>query len=186
MSQDDALQTVPGELAIAETLVSRDELRHRVANLGEEISEDYNGHHLLIVVLLKGAVVFFADLVRYLSTPCEVDFMVVSSYGSQATSSGVVSVLKDLNVSIEDRHVLIVEDIVESGVTLSYVMRSLEMRSPSSLEACVLLAKPDCLRVELRLRYVGFCIPDRFAVGYGLDYAQHFRNLDHVAALDVP
>ena len=173
------------EPTIAETLVSRDQLRRRVAELGREISEDYAGTDLLLVGVLKGAVVFFADLIRSLALPCEVDFMVLSSYGSRTTSSGVVRVIKDLDRSIQGRHVLIVEDIVESGLTLQYLMRNLAAGGPRSLEVCALLAKPDNFRVELDLRYVGFHIPDRFAVGYGLDHAERFRNLDYVAALDV-
>jgi len=173
------------ESSIAETLVSSDELRRRVAEMGREISDDYAGRDLLMVGVLKGAVVFLADLMRHLSVPCEIDFIAVSSYGSRTDSSGVVRVLKDLEASIEGRHVLIVEDIVESGLTLQYLMRNLRARGSSSLEACALLAKPGRLRVELDLRYVGFHIRDRFAVGYGLDHAQRFRNLGYVAALDV-
>lgn len=174
-----------GESSIAETLISSDELRRRVAELGREISEDYAGRNLLLVGVLTGAMVFLADLMRHLSVPCEIDFMAVSSYGSRTDSSGVVRVLKDLEASIEGKHVLIVEDIVESGLTLQYLMRDLRARGSNSLETCVLLAKPGRLRVELDLRYVGFHIRDRFAVGYGLDHAQRFRNLDYVAALDI-
>jgi hypoxanthine phosphoribosyltransferase len=172
-----------GDSAIGETLVSSEELRRRVAELGEEVSRDYRGRDLFMIGVLKGAVLFLADLMRSLSVPCEVDFMAVSSYGSQTDSSGVVRILKDLDAPIEGRHVLIVEDIIDSGLTLHYLMRNLRARNPASLEVCALLTKPERLRVDLSPRYIGFEIPDRFAVGYGLDHAQHYRNLDYVAAL---
>jgi hypoxanthine phosphoribosyltransferase len=169
--------------AIGETLVSREDLERRVAELGEEISRDYDGRDMVMIGVLKGAVLFLADLMRHLSVPCEIDFMAVSSYGSQTDSSGVVRILKDLDAPIEDRHVLIVEDIIDSGLTLQYLMRNLNARRPASLEACSLLTKPERLRVDLSPRYVGFEIPDRFAIGYGLDHAQRYRNLKYVAAL---
>jgi hypoxanthine phosphoribosyltransferase len=121
---------------------------------------------------------------RSITVPCEVDFMALSSYGSQTGSSGVVRILKDLDAPIDDRHVLVIEDIIDSGLTLQYLMRNLKARNPASLEVCALLAKPDRLRVDLEPRYVGFEIPDRFVVGYGLDHAQRHRNLDYVAALE--
>ena len=169
--------------AIGETLVSSEELQRRVAELGDEVSRDYEGRDLFMVGVLKGAVLFLADLMRSLTVPCEVDFMAVSSYGSQTDSSGVVRILKDLDAPIEGRHVLIVEDIIDSGLTLHYLMRNLRARNPASLEVCALLTKPERLRVDLSPRYVGFEIPDRFAIGYGLDHAQRYRNLDYVAAL---
>jgi hypoxanthine phosphoribosyltransferase len=169
--------------AIGETLVSSEELRRRVAELGVEISRDYGDRELVMVGVLKGAVLFLADLMRHLDIPCEVDFMAVSSYGSQTDSSGVVRILKDLDASIEGRHVLIVEDIIDSGLTLHYLMRNLRARNPASLEVCSLLTKPERLRVDLSPRYIGFEIPNRFAIGYGLDHAQRYRNLDYVAAL---
>jgi hypoxanthine phosphoribosyltransferase len=173
------------EGAVGETLVSGEDLQRRVAELGRQISEDYAGRELFMVGVLKGAVIFLADLMRHLDVACEIDFMAVSSYGSQTDSSGVVRILKDLDAPIEGRHVLIVEDIIDSGLTLHYLKRNLQAREPASLEACALLIKPDRLRAGLAPpRYVGFPIPDRFAVGYGLDYAQHYRNLDYVAALD--
>ena len=172
------------EPAVGEILVSGEDLQRRVAELGGRISEDYAGRDLIMVGVLKGAVIFLADLMRHLDVPCEIDFMAVSSYGSQTDSSGVVRILKDLDAPIEGRHVLIVEDIIDSGLTLHYLMRSLQARGPASLEACALLTKPDRLRVDLEPRYVGFRIADRFAVGYGLDYGQRYRNLDYVAALD--
>ena len=150
-----------------------------------QISRDYEGRDLFMVGVLKGAVLFLADLMRSIDVPCEIDFMAVSSYGSQTDSSGVVRILKDLDASIEGRHVLIVEDIIDSGLTLQYLMRTLNARSPASLEVCALLTKPERLRVDLSPRYVGFEIPNRFAVGYGLDHAQHYRNLEYVAALDA-
>jgi hypoxanthine phosphoribosyltransferase len=171
--------------AIGETLVSSEELQARVAELGAQISKDYDGRDLFLVGILKGAVLFLADLMRSIDVPCEIDFMAVSSYGSQTDSSGVVRILKDLDAPIEDRHVLIVEDIIDSGLTLQYLMRSLKARRPASLEVCALLTKPERLRVDLSPRYVGFQIPNRFAVGYGLDHAQHYRNLEYVAALNA-
>ncbi len=172
------------EPAIGETLVPSGELKRRVAELGRQISEEYEGRDLFMVGVLKGAVIFLADLMRSITVPCEVDFMALSSYGSQTGSSGVVRILKDLDVPIADRHVLVVEDIIDSGLTLQYLMRNLNARSPATLEVCALLVKPDRFRVDLEPRYVGFEIPDRFVVGYGLDYAQRYRNLDYVAALE--
>jgi hypoxanthine phosphoribosyltransferase len=169
---------------IGETLVSSEDLQRRVGELGAQISKDYEGRDLVLVGVLKGAVLFLADLMRSIDVPCEIDFMAVSSYGSQTDSSGVVRILKDLDAPIEDRHVLIVEDIIDSGLTLHYLMRSLNARRPASLEVCALLTKPERLRVDLSPRYVGFEIPNRFAVGYGLDHAQHYRNLEFVAALE--
>ena len=169
--------------AIGETLVSSEDLQRRVAELGAEISRDYEGRDLVMVGVLKGAVLFLADLMRHIDVPCEIDFMAVSSYGSQTDSSGVVRILKDLDAPIEGRHVLIVEDIIDSGLTLQYLMRNLKARRPASLEVCALLTKPERLRVDLSPRYVGFEIPNRFAIGYGLDHAQRYRNLDYVAAL---
>jgi hypoxanthine phosphoribosyltransferase len=168
---------------IAETLISREDLQRRVAELGAEINRDYAERELVLVGILKGAVLFLADLMREIDVPCEVDFMAVSSYGSQTDSSGVVRILKDLDSPIEDRHVLIVEDIIDSGLTLQYLMRNLNARRPASLEVCALLTKPERLRVDLSPRYLGFEIPNRFAIGYGLDHAQRYRNLDYVAAL---
>src|ERR1700682_2193806 len=170
--------------AIGETLVSSEELKRRVAELGEEVSRDYEGRDLVLVGVLKGAVLFLADLMRDLTVPCEVDFMAVSSYGSQTDSSGVVRILKDLDASIEGRDVLIVEDIVDSGLTLPYLLRNLGSRNPRTLEVCALLVKPERRKVDLPTRYVGFEIADRFVVGYGLDYAERYRNLPFVAALD--
>ena len=169
--------------AIGKTLVQPDELQRRVRELGEEITRDYQGRDLVLVGVLKGAVFFLSDLMRSLEVPCEVDFMAVASYGSATDSSGVVRILKDLDAAIEDRDVLIVEDIVDSGLTLQYLMRSLKARGPRTLAVCALLTKPERRRVDLPTRYVGFEIPNRFAIGYGLDFEERFRNLDYVAAL---
>jgi hypoxanthine phosphoribosyltransferase len=171
------------ESAIGETLVSSEDLQRRVAELGGEISADYEGRDLFMVGVLKGAVLFLADLMRHVSVPCEIDFMAVSSYGSQTDSSGVVRILKDLDAPIEGRHVLIVEDIIDSGLTLQYLMRNLKARNPASIEVCALLTKPERRTVDLPTRYIGFEIPDKFAIGYGLDYAERYRNLPYVAAL---
>jgi hypoxanthine phosphoribosyltransferase len=169
--------------AIGEVLVQKDELEHRVRQLGREISRDYAGHDLVLVGVLKGAVFFLSDLMRHIEIPCEVDFMAVASYGSSTDSSGVVRILKDLDAAIEGRDVLIVEDIVDSGLTLQYLLRSLGARNPRSLEVCALLTKPERRKVDLPTRYVGFEIPNKFAIGYGLDHAERYRNLPYVAAL---
>jgi hypoxanthine phosphoribosyltransferase len=169
--------------SVGEILVQRDELAHRVRELGEQVSHDYRDRDLLLVGVLKGAVFFLSDLMRHLDVPCEVDFMAVSSYGSSTDSSGVVRILKDLDAPIEGRDVLIVEDIVDSGLTLSYLFRMLRARGPASLEVCALLTKPDRREVDMPIRYVGFEIPNRFAIGYGLDYAERYRNLPYVAVL---
>jgi hypoxanthine phosphoribosyltransferase len=171
---------------IGETLVEADRLAARVRELGEQISADYAGRDLLLVGVLKGAVFFLSDLMRHLDVPCEVDFMAVASYGSSTDSSGVVRILKDLDVSIEGRDVLIVEDIVDSGLTLSYLLRAMRARDPASLEVCALLTKPERIKVDLPIRYTGFEIPNRFVIGYGLDYAEKFRNLPFVAVLNSP
>jgi hypoxanthine phosphoribosyltransferase len=173
-----------GEQGVGEILVQRDELAHRVRELGERISADYEGRDLFLVGVLKGAVFFLSDLMRHLQVPCEVDFMAVASYGSSTDSSGVVRILKDLDASIEGREVLIVEDIVDSGLTLSYLLRTLQARAPASLEVCALLTKPERRKVDLPIKYVGFEIPNRFAIGYGLDHGERFRNLPYVAVLE--
>ena len=175
---------VAAEPAIGEVLVAADELQRRVVELGAEISGDYAGRSLLLVGVLKGAVFFLSDLMRFIDIPVEVDFMAVASYGSATDSSGVVRILKDLDVAIEGRDVLIVEDIVDSGLTLQYLLRNLGSRNPSTLEVCALLTKPERRKVDLPTRYVGFEIPDRFVVGYGLDYDERYRNLSYVAALE--
>jgi hypoxanthine phosphoribosyltransferase len=168
---------------IGEILVQADELQHRIKEMAAEVSRDYKDKDLLLIGVLKGAVFFLADLMRHLDIPCEVDFMAVASYGSSTDSSGVVRILKDLDAPLEGRDVLIVEDIVDSGLTLQYLMRTLEARGPRSLEVCALLTKPERRKVDMPARYVGFEIPDKFAIGYGLDYAERYRNLPYVAAL---
>ncbi|HEV7529442.1 MAG TPA: hypoxanthine phosphoribosyltransferase [Solirubrobacteraceae bacterium] len=174
----------PEQSAIGEVLVSAEDVQRRVAELGEQISRDYAGRSLLLIGVLKGAVFFLSDLMRFIDIPVEVDFMAVASYGSATDSSGVVRILKDLDAAIEDRDVLIVEDIVDSGLTLQYLMRNLGSRNPRTLEVCALLTKPERRKVDLPTRYVGFEIPNRFVVGYGLDYAERHRNLPFVAVLE--
>jgi len=169
---------------VGEVIVAPDELQRRVTELAEEITQDYAGRDLFMMGVLKGAVFFVADLIRQVDLPCELDFMAVSSYGSLTDSSGVVRILKDLDAPIEGRDVLIVEDVVDSGLTLGYLLRSLRSRNPRSLEVCALLVKLHQRRVELPIRYVGFEIPNRFVVGYGLDLDQRYRNLPYVAALE--
>ena len=171
--------------AIGEILVQPDELRRKVVELGKAISADYAGRDLLLVGVLKGAVFFLSDLMREITVPCEVDFMAVSSYGSATDSSGVVRILKDLDASIEGRDVLIVEDIVDSGLTLQYLLRNLAARGPATVEVCALLTKPDRRKIELEARYVGFEIPNKFVIGYGLDDRERHRNLPYVAALEA-
>lgn len=173
-----------GHHGVGEILIESDRLHQRVAELGAEIDADYAGRDLVLVGVLKGALIFMSDLMRALSVPCEIDLMAVSSYGSSTDSSGVVRILKDLDTSVSDRDVLIIEDIIDSGLTLQYLLRNLRARDPASIEVCALLTKPTRRRVDLPIRYVGFEIPDKFAIGYGLDYAQRYRNLDYVAVLD--
>jgi len=158
-------------------------LQERIRELGQELSRDYEGRELLLVGVLKGAVFFMADLMRSLTVPCEIDFMAISSYGAATDSSGVVRILKDLDINIEGRHVLVVEDIIDSGLTLSYLMRNLEARAPASLEVCALLTKPARREIDVPVRYTGFEIPNRFVIGYGLDFGERYRNLPYVAVL---
>jgi hypoxanthine phosphoribosyltransferase len=172
------------EHGLGEILIAEEDLRARVAELGREISSDYEGRDLLLIGVLKGAVFFMADLMRELPLPCEVDFMAISSYGSASDSSGVVRILKDLDINIEERHVLIVEDIIDSGLTLSYLIRNLRSSAPASLEVCALFVKESARQVRKHVRYVGFELPDRFVVGYGLDFAERYRNLPYLAVLD--
>ena len=169
--------------AVGEILIEADALQARITELGQEISTAYEGRDLLLVGVLKGAVFFMADLMRELTVPCEVDFMAVASYGSKTDSSGVVRILKDLDVNIAGRDVLVVEDIIDSGLTLSYLMRSLRARKPASLEICALLTKPDRREIEVPVKFVGFEIPNKFVIGYGLDFAERYRNLPYVAVL---
>jgi hypoxanthine phosphoribosyltransferase len=169
---------------VSRILVEEDALRARIAELGADVSADYAGKDLLLIGVLKGAVFFMADLMRHLTIPCEVDFMAISSYGASTDSSGVVRILKDLDINIEGRDVLIVEDIIDSGLTLSYLIRNLESRNPASLEICALLTKPARREIDVPVRYTGFEIPNEFVIGYGLDYGERYRNLPYVAVLD--
>ena len=169
---------------IGEILVSPEDLKGRVSELAAEISRDYAGRDLVLVGVLRGAILFVADLMRQLNIDCEVDFMAVSSYGSATDSSGVVRILKDLDASIEGRDALIVEDIIDSGLTLQYMVRTLRARGPRSLEVCSLLTKPERRKVEMPIRYVGFEIPNRYVIGYGLDHDQRYRNLNYIATLN--
>jgi hypoxanthine phosphoribosyltransferase len=172
------------EAAVGEVLIDEETLAARVAELGAEVSADYHGRDLLLIGVLKGAVFFMADLMRHLTVPCEVDFMAISSYGDATDSSGIVRILKDLDINIEGRHVLVVEDIIDSGLTLSYLIRNLESREPATLEVCALLTKPSRREIDVPVRYVGFEIPNKFVVGYGLDFAERYRNLPYVGVLD--
>jgi hypoxanthine phosphoribosyltransferase len=178
--------TAAADPAIGEILVAGDALAGRVGELGAQISADYADRSLLLVGVLKGAIFFLADLMRAIEVPCEVDFMAVASYGSSTDSSGVVRILKDLDASIEGRDVVIVEDIVDSGLTLNYLLRTMRARNPASLEVCALLTKPERRKVDLPIRYVGFEIPNRFVIGYGLDYREKYRELPFVAAFNDP
>ena len=168
---------------VGEVIVPADDLQRRVIELGEEISRDYAERDLLLIGVLKGAIFFLSDLMRAIDVPVEVDFMAVASYGSATKSSGVVRILKDLDAAIEGRDVLIVEDIIDSGLTLQYLLRNLGARDPASLEVCALLTKPGRSKVDVPCRYIGFEIPDAFAIGYGLDHAERYRNLPFVAEL---
>jgi hypoxanthine phosphoribosyltransferase len=171
------------ERGVGEILIDEDRLQERIRDLGREISADYAGKELLLVGVLKGAVFFMADLMRAISVPCEIDFMAISSYGAATDSSGVVRILKDLDINIEGRHVLVVEDIIDSGLTLSYLLRNLESREPSDIEICALLTKPERREIEVPVKYVGFEIPNKFVIGYGLDFAERYRNLPYVGVL---
>jgi len=173
------------ERAVGEILIDEDTLSSRVAELGTEVSVDYQGRDLLLIGVLKGAVFFMADLMRHIAVPCEVDFMAISSYGDSTDSSGIVRILKDLDINIEGRDVLVVEDIIDSGLTLSYLMRNLESREPASLEVCALMTKPARREIDVPVRYIGFEIPNRFVVGYGLDFGERYRNLPYVAVLSA-
>ena len=169
--------------ALKEILITAEQLQARTGELAAQIDADYAGRDLLLVGVLKGAIMVMADLARAMHLPVQMDWMAISSYGSGTKSSGVVRILKDLDTDITGRHVLIVEDIVDSGLTLSWLAGNLRSRGPASLEVCALLTKPERRKVDLPTRYVGFEIPNRFVVGYGLDYAQRYRNLPFVGTL---
>jgi hypoxanthine phosphoribosyltransferase len=168
---------------IEKVLISEDEINAKLKELGARITEDYRGKDLILVGVLKGAFMVMSDLSRYIRLPMEFDFMAVSSYGAATKTSGVVRILKDLDREIADRHVLVVEDIVDSGLTLKYLLRMLSERKPASLEVCALLQKTDVQQVPLQIRYVAFEIPPEFVVGYGLDFAERFRNLPYIGTL---
>ncbi|MCW2585444.1 MAG: hypoxanthine phosphoribosyltransferase [Frankiales bacterium] len=172
---------VPDE--IDEVLISEQEIQDKVAELAKAIDEDYRGKELLLVGVLKGAVMIMADLARALETPVSMEFMAVSSYGSSTSSSGVVRILKDLDREIADKHVLVVEDVIDSGLTLNWLLRNMRSRGPASVEVCALLRKPDAAKVDVPVKYVGFDIPNAFVVGYGLDYAERYRDLRFVGRL---
>ncbi len=164
-------------------LISEEDLQAKIKELAEQIDADYAGERLLLVGVLKGAVMVMADLARALHLPIEMDWMAVSSYGAGTRSSGVVRVLKDLDTDIAGRHVLVVEDIIDSGLTLSWLMHNLESRSPASVEICALLRKPDAVQVPITVKYMGFDIPNEFVIGYGLDYSERYRNLPFIGTL---
>lgn len=168
---------------LAGVLINEEQIRTRIIELAAEIDRDYAGRQLLIVGVLKGAVMVMADLARALRSPIEMDWMAVSSYGSGTKSSGVVRILKDLDTDLTGRDVLIVEDIIDSGLTLSWLIRNLASRGPASVEVMTLLRKPDAAKADIDTRYCGFDIPNSFVVGYGLDYAERYRNLPFVATL---
>jgi hypoxanthine phosphoribosyltransferase len=168
---------------VKEVLIPSSDIQEKLTEIGERITEDYKGERLLLVGVLRGAVIVLGDLMRKIDLPCEIDFMDISSYGTGTSSSGVVRILKDLEEDITDRHVLVVEDIIDTGLTLSYLLRSLQARKPASLEIFALLSKPSRRRVELDVKYLGFEVPDEFVVGYGLDYAGAYRNLPDICVL---
>ena len=171
------------EHLIKEILVEEEEIRKRVAELGAKITEDYKGKDLILVGILKGAVIFMSDLVRNIKMPIGMDFMAVSSYGRSATSTGEVRIIKDLDSSVENKDILIVEDIIDTGYTLAYLTDNIKKRGDNSVKVCTLLDKPERRKVDVPVDYLGFEIPDEFVVGYGLDYAEIGRNLPYVAAL---
>lgn len=168
---------------IEEILVTETQIKHRLTELASDIDRDYEGKDLLVVGVLKGAVMVMADLARALHSHVRMDWMAVSSYGSGTKSSGVVRILKDLDTDLKDQHVLIVEDIIDSGLTLSWLLSNLKSRGAASVEICTMLRKPEALKVDIDVRYVGFDVPNKFVVGYGLDYAEKYRNVPFVATL---
>jgi hypoxanthine phosphoribosyltransferase len=168
---------------IKEIILAEEELKARVAQMGAQISQDYAGETVLLVAVLRGAALFIADLAREITTPVQLDFMAVSSYGSSTKSSGVVRILKDLDEMIEGRNVLVVEDILDTGLTLKYLLKNLASRKPKTLEVVTLLNKEGKQRVPISCKYTGFVIPDEFVVGYGLDYAEKYRNLPYIGIL---
>ena len=168
---------------VEKVLLSEEQLSQKIAELGEEISKDYQGKEIVAICVLKGAILFMADLARAVKVPMALDFMAVSSYGNGTSTCGTVRILKDLDNSIEGKHVLVVEDIIDSGVTLKYLLKNLKSRKPASIKLCTLLNKPERRRVEVDIDYCGFTVPDYFLVGYGLDYAEKYRNLPFIGIL---
>lgn len=188
----DARQTMTGKLApqmdtihpdVSEVILTREQIAEKIAELGAKISADYGDEPVLLVAVLRGAALFVADLAREITSPVELDFMAVSSYGSSTKSSGVVRIIKDLDETIEGRHVLVAEDILDTGLTLKYLLKNLASRKPKSLEVVTLLSKPGKQRVPIDCKYIGFDIPDEFVVGYGLDFAERYRNLPYIGVL---
>ncbi|MBZ2174580.1 hypoxanthine phosphoribosyltransferase [Schnuerera sp. xch1] len=168
---------------VKEVLLTEDEIQVRIKELGKQITEDYKGKNLILIGILKGAVIFMSELVKNIDMPILMDFMAVSSYGKSSTSTGIVRIIKDLDYSVEDMHILVVEDIIDTGLTLSYLTDNLKKRGPKSVKIVTLLDKPERREVNVHVDYSGFNIPDEFVVGYGLDYAEQYRNLPYVAAL---
>lgn len=171
------------EQDIKEILLNEEELKSKIKEIGKQVSRDYEGKDLMLVGILKGSVPFMADLLKEITIPCTMDFMAVSSYGNSTKTSGIVRILKDLDFEIENKHVLIVEDIIDSGTTLAYLIEYLKGRKPASLKIACLLNKPERRLVEINTSYVGFVVPDYFLVGYGLDYAEKYRNLPYIGIL---
>lgn len=168
---------------VKEILLDEQKIAAIVKNMGQQISEDYKGKNLLLVSVLKGSLMFMADLMREITVPCAIDFLSVSSYGSGTTTTGEVRILKDLDASLDGKDVLVVEDILDSGVTLSYLLKNLSARNPASIRLCTFLDKPERRRVDIKADYIGTSVPDEFIVGYGLDYAERYRNLPYVGVL---
>jgi hypoxanthine phosphoribosyltransferase len=168
---------------VSHVILTEERIQERIAELGAQITADYGDESVLLIAVLRGAALFVADLARQITSPAELDFMAVSSYGSSTQSSGVVRIIKDLDETIEDRNVLVVEDIIDSGLTLKYLLRNLASRKPRSLEVVTLLNKPGKQRVPIDCKYTGFDIPDEFVIGYGLDYAERYRNLPYIGVL---
>ncbi len=168
---------------VMEVLFTAEQIQQRVKELGKEIEDEYRGHAMLVIAVLKGANMFLGDLIRYIDLPMEVDFIAASSYGNTTESSGVVRILKDLDYPIEGKHVLLIEDLIDTGLTLHYLAENLKSRGPASFRICTLLDKPERRKIDIRVDYTGFDIPDEFIVGYGIDYSQRYRNLPYVATL---
>jgi len=168
---------------IKEVLLSEEVIKEKIKALGAQITEDYKGKDLILLGILKGSVMFMSDLMKEINLPCKMDFMAVSSYGDATQSSGIVKIIKDLDFEIKDKHILIIEDIIDTGITLKYLMKYLSARNPSSLEIVCLLNKPERRKEQLDVKYLGFDVPDHFLVGYGLDYAETYRNLPYIGIL---